>query len=112
MRHDAVAASLPLSTSGFHILLALADGERHGYAISKEVDDATRGAVSLGPATLYRTIKQFLADGWIAEVGDDDDRRRTYRLTARGRRVAQAEAERLEAVVRVARERHLLPALG
>jgi len=112
VRHDAVAANLPLSTSGFHILLALAEGERHGYAIAKEVDDATRGAVSLGPATLYRTIKQFLADGWIAEVGDGDDRRRTYRLTARGRRIAQAEAERLDAVVRVARERRLLPALG
>lgn len=112
MRHDAVTSSLPLSTSGFHILLALADGERHGYAIAKEVDDATRGAISLGPATLYRTIKQFLADGWIAEVGGDDDRRRVYRLTPRGRRIAQAEAERLEAVVRVARERRLLPALG
>ncbi|HEX3551132.1 MAG TPA: PadR family transcriptional regulator [Candidatus Elarobacter sp.] len=104
--------SAPLSTSGFHILLALADGDRHGYAIAKEVEDATRGAVSLGPATLYRTIKQLLADGWIAEVDGDDERRRVYRLTPRGRKVAVAEAQRLEAVVRMARERRLLPALG
>jgi DNA-binding PadR family transcriptional regulator len=113
VRHDPVAFNPPLSASGFHILLALADGERHGYAIAKEIDDATQGAVSLGPATLYRTIKQFLADGWIAEVdGAGDDRRRVYRLTPRGRRVAQVEAERLEAVVQVARERRLLPAIG
>jgi DNA-binding PadR family transcriptional regulator len=104
--------SLPLSASGFHILLTLADGERHGYAIAKEVEDATHGAIGLGPATLYRTIKQFLADGWIAEVDGDDERRRVYRLTPRGRKVAQAEAQRLEAVVKVARERRLLPALA
>lgn len=105
-------ANHPLSSSGFHILLALADGDRHGYAIAKEVEDGTGGTVVLGPATLYRTIKQFLADGWIAEIDGDDERRRVYRLTPRGRKVAQAEAQRLEAVVRVARERRLLPALG
>ncbi|MEA2722085.1 MAG: hypothetical protein QOJ39_3949 [Candidatus Eremiobacteraeota bacterium] len=112
MRSQIVKESLPLSSSGFHILLALADGERHGYAIAKVVEDETNGAVVLGPATLYRTIKQFLADGWIAEIDGDDDRRRVYRLTPRGRKVAQAEAQRLESVVRVARERRLLPALG
>lgn len=108
MPRQDVAASLPLSTSGFHILLVLADGERHGYAIAKEIAEATNGAISLGPATLYRTIKQFLADGWIAEVAGDDERRRVYRLTPRGRKIAQAEAKRLEAVVRVAHERRLL----
>lgn len=112
MRNEDVAGSLPLSAGGFHILLTLADGERHGYAIAKEVEDATDGAIVLGPATLYRTIKQFLADGWIAEVDGDDERRRVYRLTPRGRNVAQAEAQRLEAVVKVARERRLLPALA
>ena len=112
MRHQDVTGSLPLSASGFHILLTLADGERHGYAIAKDIEDATHGSIVLGPATLYRTIKQFLADGWIAEVDGDDERRRVYRLTPRGRKVAQAEAQRLDAVVRVARERNLLPALG
>ena len=111
MRHD-VSENLPLSSSGFHILLALADGERHGYAIAKDVEEATGGSIVLGPATLYRTIKQFLADGWIAEVDGDDERRRVYRLTPRGRKIAQAEAHRLDAVVRMARERRLLPALG
>jgi DNA-binding PadR family transcriptional regulator len=92
-------------------LLALADGERHGYAIAKEVEQATVGAVMLGPATLYRTIKQFVADGWIVETtAEDEERRRSYRLTPRGRRVAQAEAERLANIVRIARERRLLPA--
>ena len=112
MRNQDAAGSAPLSATGFHILLTLADGERHGYAIGKDVEDATQGAIVLGPATLYRTIKQFLADGWIAEVDGDDERRRVYRLTPRGRKVAQAEAQRLEAVVKVARERRLLPALA
>ncbi|HEV3085886.1 MAG TPA: helix-turn-helix transcriptional regulator [Candidatus Elarobacter sp.] len=93
-------------------MLALAHGELHGYAIAKDVEDATEGSIVLGPATLYRTIKQFLADGWIAEVDGDDERRRVYKLTPRGRRIAQAEAQRLESVVRMARERRLLPALG
>jgi DNA-binding PadR family transcriptional regulator len=110
VKHDA-SSHPPLTTSGFHILLALADGERHGYAIAKEVEQATDGAVMLGPATLYRTIKQFVADGWIVETtAEDEERRRSYRLTPRGRRVAQAEAERLANVVRIARERRLLPA--
>jgi DNA-binding PadR family transcriptional regulator len=101
----------PLSPSGFQILLALAEGEMHGYLIAKEIEHATGGTVVLGPATLYRTIKQLLADGWIAETtADDEERRRSYRLTPRGRRVAQAEAERLERVVRLARARRLLPA--
>jgi DNA-binding PadR family transcriptional regulator len=110
VKHDA-SPHLPLTTSGFHILLALADGERHGYVIAKEVEEATGGSVMLGPATLYRTIKQFVADGWIVETtAQDEERRRSYRLTPRGRRVAQAEAERLANVVRIARERRLLPA--
>jgi len=109
-------ASLPLGAATFYILLALAGGERHGYAIAKEVEEQTAGTVRLGPGTLYRSIKQLTVDGWIAETenADDDDRerRRTYRLTPRGRRIAQAEAERLDDLVAVARQRRLLPALA
>jgi DNA-binding PadR family transcriptional regulator len=105
---------LPLSTAAFYILLALADGDRHGYSISKEVDAHTGGTVKLGPGTLYRVIKQMLADGWIAETRsasvDDDERRRTYELSPWGRRIAEAEAQRLAKLVLVARSRRLLPA--
>jgi len=109
-------SSLPLGASTFYILLALAGGDRHGYGIIKEVEAQTDGNVKLGPGTLYRLIKQLLADGWIAEtdgeVSGDDERRRYYRLTPRGRAIARAEAERLDRVVAVARERSLLPALA
>ncbi len=109
-------SSLPLGASTFYILLALAGGDRHGYGVIKEVEAQTDGTVKLGPGTLYRLIKQLLADGWITEIdGDasgDDERRRYYRLTARGRAIARAEAERLDALVSVARERRLLPALA
>jgi DNA-binding PadR family transcriptional regulator len=96
----------------YHILLALADGERHGYSIIKEVEEATYGTVRLLAGTLYRLLKEMVADGWIVETeGDEgDERRRYYRLTPRGRRVAIAESERLESLVRVARARKLLPA--
>ncbi len=105
----------PLSAATFHILLALAGGDRHGYAIGKEVEEQTAGAVSLGPGTLYRILKQLTIDAWIAEIDSADDeheRRRTYRLTSRGRAIAQAEARRLDALVSVARARRLLPALA
>jgi DNA-binding PadR family transcriptional regulator len=101
-----------VSTSAFHILLALADGERHGYAITREVAEETDGEVKLGPGTLYRMLKQLLDDEWIVEIDRadaDDPRRRYYKLTPRGRRVAQAEAVRLANVVRLARSRRLLP---
>jgi DNA-binding PadR family transcriptional regulator len=101
-----------VSMSAFHILLALADGERHGYSIIKEVEEETEGAVKLGPGTLYRMLKQLLDDAWIAEVDrvdENDPRRRYYRLTPRGRKVAQAEAARLANLVRLARTRRLLP---
>lgn len=102
-----------ITAAAFHILLALAEGEQHGYAIAKAIERETGGGMILGPATLYRTIKQLLADGWIEETtAEDEDRRRSYRLTARGRRVAQAEAVRLDAIVRLARRRRLLPAVG
>jgi DNA-binding PadR family transcriptional regulator len=103
---------LPLATSAFHILLALADGELHGYAITKEVAGSTKGHVPLGSGTLYRQLKQLVIDGWIVEIERDDDAtgRRYYRLTPWGRRIAQAEATRLAELVDLARRRNLIVA--
>jgi DNA-binding PadR family transcriptional regulator len=108
----AVDEVLPLSAASFHILLALADGERHGYALIKDIEEETGGAIRLGTGTLYRIVRQLLDDGWIAESPrvDPDPRRRFYRLTPRGREVAKAEARRLAGVVSLAQRRHLLPA--
>jgi len=109
---------LPLTPAIFHILLALAGGERHGYGIMQEVDASTNGQQKLGPGTLYGSIKRLLANGLIEESGDrpdpalDDQRRRYYRLTERGRRVAAAEAQRLERLVVEARAKRLLPRSG
>jgi DNA-binding PadR family transcriptional regulator len=114
--HEDPRALLPLSPAVFHILLALAGGERHGYAIMREVAESTGGQVRLGPGTLYRSIKQMLAAGLIVEAGErpdpalDDERRRYYRLSSFGARVARAEAERLARLVRLAEERRLLGA--
>lgn len=105
---------LPLTPAVFHILLALADAERHGYGIIKEVEARTDGRVRLGPGTLYGSIKRMLEEGLIEESGErpdpslDDERRRYYRLTEFGRRVAAAEAERLSGLVAVARAKQLL----
>jgi DNA-binding PadR family transcriptional regulator len=108
------ARSLPpaLPINVFHILLALSEGELHGYAIVREVEHSTDGRLLINLATLYRLLRQLVADGWIVEMSSDpaDVRRRTYKLTPRGRRIAQAEAERLLSVIRIARERRLLPA--
>ena len=100
---------LPLAPAAFQVLVALADGEKHGYAIGKEVARRTDGQVQLRAATLYTAIKRLLEDGLIQESAArpdpalDDERRRYYRLTDRGRKVAVAEAERLEETVRQAR---------
>lgn len=105
---------LPLSPAIFHILLALADGKRHGYSIMQEIAVQTNGSLRIGPTTLYRSIKQMLEGGLIAEVAErpdaalDDERRRYYRLTAFGRLVASAEARRLEQALNVARYKALL----
>jgi DNA-binding PadR family transcriptional regulator len=109
---------LPITSAAFHILLALAKGERHGYAIMQDVTASTAGKLRLGPGTLYGTIKRLLADGLIIEAGDrpdaalTDERRRYYRLSDLGLRVASAEAERLERLVGIARERRLLGGSG
>jgi len=102
-------ALLPLSPAVLHILLALAGGERHGYAIMRETEQLSAGAVRLGPGTLYRTLKTLLDAGLIAESGErpdpahDDERRRYYRLTGFGRRVTLAETQRLARLVAHAR---------
>ena len=107
---------LPLTPAMFHILLALADKERHGYDIMQEVDQRTEGTVRLGPGTLYGSIKRMLADGLVEESGDrpdpelDDERRRYYRLTDFGYRVAKAEAERLSQLVKASVAKKLIPA--
>lgn len=100
---------LPLKTQWFHIMLALAGGEQHGYGVMQEVLDRSGGKVRLWPATLYGSIKRLIEAGLIEESNDrpapelDDARRRYYRLTALGRRVLDAECERLQELVRVIR---------
>jgi len=105
---------LPLTPAVFHILLALGDGERHGYAIMREVAESTDGRIRMGPGTLYGTIKRMLADRLIEESGVrpdpsmDDERRRYYRLTALGARVASAEVRRMSNLVKSARGKRLI----
>lgn len=106
---------LPLTAPMLHTLLALADGDKHGYAIMKEVTRRTDGSVRLSASTLYALVKRAVVDGLIAETDErpdpalDDERRRYYRLTTRGRRVAAAEIERLESIVDMARAKKLVP---
>jgi DNA-binding PadR family transcriptional regulator len=101
-------SQLPLTPATFHILLALAVQERHGYSIMREVEAYTDGALHLGPTTLYRSIKQMLAARLIEETEErpdpqlDDERRRYYRLTDFGRQVLRAETRRLARLVALA----------
>jgi DNA-binding PadR family transcriptional regulator len=97
---------LPLSPAMFHVLVALADGDTHGYAIMKEVEHLTSGAVRLSTGTLYGIIKRLLVDGLIRETAGDD-RRRSYVLTPFGKDVARAEAARLEQTIALARRKPL-----
>lgn len=111
-------ALLPLTPAVLHILLALADGQKHGYAIMQEVEARTAGAMRLGPGTLYGSIQRMLKDGLIVEVEaraqpvHGEERRRYYRLTGFGQRVLQAEACRLEQLVHLARNKQVLPGFG
>src|SRR6185503_4343098 len=108
-------AFLPLPTATLHILLALADEDRHGYAIIQDVSARTDGALKLSAGTLYRSIQRMLEDGLIVEPrerpapDDDDERRRYYRITPLGRAVARAEARRLSDLVRMARAAGFAP---
>ena len=98
----APATFLPLKPVELHILLALADGDLHGYGLTLAVDERSDGVIRLAPGNLYQVLKRLLADGLVAEAPppatDDDSRRRLYRLTALGGRVAAAELERLRAL--------------
>ena len=108
MPHEANDSAL--SPQVFHILLALADAPAHGYAIMQAVERETDGTIRLGPGTLYGAIRRLRADGLIEEIDDDGDAsRRSYRLTAQGRRNLRREAKRLERLVESARARRLLP---
>ena len=108
-------ALLPLSTAVFHILIALADRDRHGYAIMQDVAARTGGKVQLSAGTLYSSIRRMLEQGLIEELAESpdpastDERRRYYRLTRFGKRVAVAEVERLNAMVQQARATGLVP---
>ena len=109
------ALRLPLSPAMLHVLIALADRERHGYAILKEIKRRTDGRVEMSAGTLYGVIRRLYADGMIQESDErpdpelDDERRRYYRLTDLGRRAVAAEAERMEGVLRMVRAKNLLP---
>jgi DNA-binding PadR family transcriptional regulator len=104
-----------LTPAVFHILLALADEDRHGYGIMLEIAERTSQQLVMGPGTLYGTLKRMLEAGLIEECGErvdpglSDERRRYYRITRQGRRSAQAEARRLQALVRMARTKAVLP---
>ncbi len=109
---------LPLPSATLHILVALAPGEKHGYAIMRDVEALSDGAVRMGPGTLYGSVKRMLSDGLIEEADArpdpqlDDQRRRYYRLTGFGERVLGAELARLERVVRTAQQKGLFPPSG
>lgn len=110
-RESPVDDYLPLPGTVFHILLSLGEGERHGYALKREILQRTGGKLNLGSGVLYGTISRMLDEGLIEESPErpdphlDDARRRYYRITTLGRRVARAEAARLRGLVRLAAER-------
>ncbi len=114
-RQENPADHLPLTAAVLHVLLALADEERHGYGIMLEIERRTDGSFRPGSGTLYGTIKRLLSSRLIEESGErpdpelDDARRRYYRLTVFGRRVLEAEMKRLQQLVGVARIKKLLP---
>jgi DNA-binding PadR family transcriptional regulator len=116
-RHE-IDELLPLPTAAFHILLAVTDQDRHGYAIIQDVASRTGGELKLSAGTLYRSIQRMLEQGLLFETRDrpdpdeDDERRRYYRITALGTAVARAEARRLSELLRMARARGLAPAKG
>src|SRR3954465_15707952 len=111
-KHE-VEALLPLPSATFHILLAVVDEDRHGYAIIQDVEARTGGDLRLSPGTLYRSIQRMLEQGLIVETSErpapdlDDERRRYYRMTSFGEAVARAELRRIEGLVRIARKQGL-----
>jgi DNA-binding PadR family transcriptional regulator len=114
-RQKEIESLLPLPAATFHILLALADDDRHGYAIIQDVSARTGGALKLSAGTLYRSIQRLLEQGLLVETRErpapeeDDERRRYYRITPLGTAVARAEASRLADLVKMARACGLAP---
>ena len=112
---DRVDDFLPLQPAVLHILMALAEDDRHGYAIIQNVAERTGGGVRLSAGTLYRSIQRMLEEGLLVEIDDrpdpeeDDERRRYYRITRLGRNVARAEAQRLIDLVKMARASGFVP---
>ena len=110
-----VAELLPLPPATFHILMAVAQGDRHGYGIIQDIEQRTGGELRLSAGTLYRSIQRMLEQGLVAETSTrpapelDDERRRYYRITTFGTAVARAETRRLAQLVRMARTKGLLP---
>lgn len=104
----------PLTPAVFHILMALTDGEKHGYSIMKNVEKQTEGRIKMGPGTLYGSIKRMLTAGFIEEAYErpdpalDDERRRYYQMSALGQKVLSAESQRLEQAVKIARQKQVL----
>ncbi len=104
---------LPLPASAMHIIVALAAGERHGYAIMRDIDELSAGSVTMGPGTLYGSLKRMIGQGLVEETDErpdpvlDDERRRYYRLTALGQRVGAAEQARLTGLLDAAQRREL-----
>ncbi len=116
-RDREIDRQLPLPPAVFHILIALGEGEKHGYAVMQEVAERTAGKVRMSPGTLYGSIRKMLDEGLIEEffrrgAPADDERRRYYRVTKFGRAVAAAEAERLAALLHHARLNGLVPRKG
>ncbi|MCC7124821.1 MAG: helix-turn-helix transcriptional regulator [Acidobacteria bacterium] len=110
-----MAAYQPLAPAVFHILLALADGEKHGYGVMKSIEDHTAGALKMGAGTLYSNLLRLTETGWVVEVpapqarSARDERRRFYGLTDDGRLALDVEVRRLESLVRLAKRPHLRP---
>jgi DNA-binding PadR family transcriptional regulator len=110
---DDIDSYLPLPASAMHIIVALAGGEKHGYAIIRDIDTISSGSAAMGPGTLYGSIKRMIDQGLVEEAHErpdpalDDERRRYYRLTELGKRVGAAERDRLAALLNAAQLRHL-----
>jgi DNA-binding PadR family transcriptional regulator len=110
---DDVDSYLPLPASAMHIIVALAAGERHGYAIMRDIAELSGGSVKMGPGTMYGSVKRMIDQGLVEETDErpdpalDDERRRYYRLTALGQRVGAAEQGRLTALLGAAQLRNL-----
>ncbi len=115
MSPKGASGAKPITSSVFHILLALADKDRHGLGIAEEIENRTDGAVELGPGTLYNAIHKMLDARLIEEpkrrpdTDNDDPRRRYYRITPSGRKTLEREATRLDLVLAAAREKRVIP---